>query len=860
MDENWQKIREVFDSAIRRQPEERLEYVAQACGENKMLLSEVESLLSSLESAESFMETPAVAKVAGVIEAETTRLERGQNLGHYEIIEKIGEGGMGEVYLAKDVNLNRKVALKLLAAHITEDKNHISRFQQEAFATSALNHPNIVTIYEIGKWQERDFIVTEFIEGMTLRDRLQKKKPSIGEALDIALQTASALAAAHSAGIVHRDIKPENIIIRKDGLVKVLDFGIAKYRPAEKEQKAFIKTEVGEILGTVTYMSPEQARGLEIDAQTDIWSLGVILYEILAGKLPFQGKTKSDRIAAILEHAPAPLKKTGGKTSPQLRQIIDRALAKDKKQRYANIAEMTEDLHLLRETTGDKMLSHLILPVRKSARTRRAYLLASVSLLVLITGTLGLWLYFSNARKAVVADRKSIAVLPLKPINATTRDELYEIGIADSLIQRLSSMRGFVIRPLSAIRKYADINQDPLTAGREQQVDYVLASNYQIANGKIRVTSQLLNVESGQIEETYKSEKDTSDVFVIQDAVAEEVGKFLQARFAVTQNIPAVTRGTFNEEAYRLYLQGMYLVDIHNLSSAQKAVEVLERAVELDPNYARAWAGKAYAHRAVANTTGRNVGVEEDYQKSMEAVKKALSLNENLAEAYSVLCENKMYSEYDFTGAESACRRAIELNPDSSLAHQVYMRFLISRGRFDEAASEIKTAIDLEPTSLFNQSLYGVNLYYARRYPEAVAQFKRVIATDENYRLPYYWLITTFVSQGNESEAFEIFKGEMAYNKEDEATVQAFQTAYQSSGWQGVVQEQAKRFEQSNERYFNGTVYNIQAGNKDKAFEYLEKSYQRREMWMAYLQVDPRLDTLRGDPRFEALVKRVESK
>lgn len=862
MDDRWQKVREVFDAAMRQKPEERPKFVFEVCGDDKTLLAEVESLLSSLDGAENFLETPVVSKVADIIQSEIPTLERGQILDHYEIIKQIGEGGMGEVFLAKDTNLNRNVALKLLASHITEDKNRVSRFRQEAFATSALNHPNIVTIYEIGKWNERDFIVTEFIAGMTLRERLRKKKLIAGETLDIVLQIASALAAAHGAGIVHRDIKPENIMIRADNLVKVLDFGIAKYRPTENGQKALIETEAGEIIGTAAYMSPEQARGLEVDSQTDIWSLGVILYEMLEGRLPFDGKTKSDRIVSILEREPAPLAKIGRKIPFALQQIVNRALAKDKKHRYGDIAEMAEDLHLLRETTGDKQPPAFILPARKSsAPPRRAYLLAAVSLFILLTGAIGFWFYFSNPLKTIAGERKSIAVLPVKPINQANRDELYEIGIADSLIQRLGLFKNFAVRPLNAIRKYADINQDPIAAGKEQQVDYVLASNYQIANGKIRVTSQLLNVGNGHIEETYKTEKDVSDVFAMQDTVANEVGNLLQSHFAVASGTPATTRGTNNEEAYRLYLQGMYLADRHNLRTAREAVEVLERAVEIAPDYAQAWAGKAYAHRAVANFIGRRDSNHEDYQKSMEAIKRALSLDGNLAEAYSTLCENKMYYEYDFAEAESACKRATELNPNSPLAHQVFSRYLISRGRFDEAITEIKTTIDLEPASLFNNSLYGINLYYARRYPEAVAQFKRVIAMDENFAHPYYWLYVTLAAQGNESEAFEIFiKWQVKSNIADEAVLQAYRAAYQTFGWQGVMQEQAKQYEQIGERYFEGVEFNAQAGNKDKAFEYLKKSYQQREMWIAYLKVDPRLDPLRSDPRFEELVRRVESK
>src|SRR5688572_1807970 len=347
----WKKAKEIFGEALGVAPQNRAGFLDKACGDDEPLRREVESLLSSHESAGSFMETPAVAKVAAVIEAETKHLERGLNFGHYEIIEQIGEGGMGEVYLAKDTRLNRQVALKLLAAHISEDENRASRFRQEAFATSALNHPNIVTIYEIGEWQGRDFIATEFVDGMTVRSLLGKKKTSVSEALDLTLQIAGALSAAHGAGIVHRDIKPENIMIRGDGLVKILDFGIAKYMPSENGRRALVETEVGEVIGTVAYMSPEQARGLEIDQRTDIWSLGVILYEMITGKLPFPGKTKSDRIAAILEHEPVPLTKIRRKVPPELERIMGRALAKNKKDRYANAADLAEDLRRLRETT-----------------------------------------------------------------------------------------------------------------------------------------------------------------------------------------------------------------------------------------------------------------------------------------------------------------------------------------------------------------------------------------------------------------------------------------------------------------------------------------------------------------------------
>ncbi len=454
---------------------------------------------------------------------------------------------------------------------------------------------------------------------------------------------------------------------------------------------------------------------------------------------------------------------------------------------------------------------------------------------------------------------KTIAVLPIKPINTTNRDELYEIGIAESLIYKLGSIKGFRVRPLSAIRKYAEIAQDPLAAGKEQQVDYVLAANYQLANGKIKITAQLYNVADGQIEETYTGEKDAGDVFAMQNAISGEVLNKLLAKFAVKSSGSTAKLGTTSEEAYRLYLQWKYLYDKRTLPDARKAIEVLNEAVRLDPNYAQAWAGLAHAHRYAGNW-GRAADIDEEYRKSIEAINKALALDANLSEAHSALCENKYFYEYDFEGAERECKRAVQLNSNSSMAHEIYSRHLYCRGRFDEAIVEIKTAIAIEPTSFFNQINYGAALSYARRYDEAVAQYKRVIETEKNPGSTAGWLSITLAFQGKEAEAFEWFIKSQISQKADEATLQAFQTAYQTSGWQGVLREQLKRFDEGNQPYYLAATLNAQIGNKDQAFEYLEKSFKRRELWMAYFQVDPRLDNLRGDPRFDELVRRVEVK
>ncbi len=905
--ERWRQVERLYHAALQRGAEGRAVFLAEACAGDDSLRREVESLLAYEDAAENFIESPALEVAAQMMaEGQVATVVAGQTINQYGVISPLGAGGMGEVFLAEDTRLGRRVALKFLPALLTQDEGHLLRFEQEARAVASLSHPNVCTIHEVVKTGEgRHCIVMEYVEGVTLRERMAEGQMEVGEALDAAVQVASALAAAHAAGVVHRDIKPENVMLRRDRIVKVLDFGLAKLAPqqlvvdAQSPIRSMAKTNPGVVMGTVGYMSPEQARGEEADARTDIWSLGVVLYEMLTGRAPFEGVTPSHVIVSILESEP-PALSLDAEVPAELERIVAKALCTSREERHQTAGELARDLENLKEELkvearlrrghqpsangkesaagGDwfrmgairepARTGHVI-PARSTSsveylvgRVKRHKTFAATALLVFLVGAIGLTYLAINWSKAnpSAAGKKSIAVLPLKPINAANRDELYELGIADSLIHRLGSTKGIIVRPLNATRKYADIEQDPLAAGREQQVDYVLVSNYQLADGKIRITAQLFNVAGGQIEETYKIEKGAGDLFGMQDAVANEFGNKLTARFATTASSPAAKRWTTNEEAYRLYLQAMYLYDKRDQASALRAIELLEQAVRLDPNYALAWAGKAHVHRSYARIGGRKTNHQEEYKKSIEAINKALTLDANLSEAHSALCENKFLTEYDFAGAESACRRALELNPNSSLAHQIYSRFLMGRGRSDEAIAEIKTAIDLEPTSLYNQRLLGNCLLNARRYEEAVVQFKRVIAMDEDFGTANPWLSSTLGLQGRDAEAFEWFMKGLVLQKSDEETVRAFQTAFQTSGWQGVLRERAERFEKGNELYVSGAAYNAQIGNKDKAFEYLEKSLQRREWGLHILPVDPHLDNLRDDPRFAELVRRVELK
>src|SRR5437867_350567 len=531
-------IEEIYRTALDQEPDQIRAFLDTACEGDEVLRRKVEALLASRERAGNFIETSAVGLATRIIENGQADLLVGRTIGHYKISKRIGTGGMGDVYLATDMTAGRKAALKLLPMRFTADAERLKRFQQKAHAVVGLNHPNILTVYEIGEDHSTHYIASELIEGETLRQRLMRVRMEVGEAVEVAIQVASALAAAHETGIVHRDIKPENIMRRPDGYVKVLDFGIAKLAESafaeatadRQRPMTLIGTNLGSILGTVRYMSPEQACGARVDRSTDIWSLGVVLYEMVTGQTPFTGDppsqgygaagTPTEVMSAILEREPPPLTRYIARAPAELQQIISKTLRKDREERYHSAHELLEALKdLRRKLEFEAELERSTAPPSwlHWARSRTALVLVFVVGFGILLAALSAVLLWPNVGKRAPSEgaKKSIAVLPIKPINAANRDEIYQIGIADSLILKLSSMKGFVVRPLSVMRKYADVGQEPLAAGREQKADYVLASNYQLGGGKIRITAQLLNVASGQIEETYKSEKDAEQLEIV---------------------------------------------------------------------------------------------------------------------------------------------------------------------------------------------------------------------------------------------------------------------------------------------------------------------------------------------------------
>ena len=464
--------------------------------------------------------------------------------------------------------------------------------------------------------------------------------------------------------------------------------------------------------------------------------------------------------------------------------------------------------------------------------------------------------YLSFVRAGEAGRPGSIVVLPFAPINTADRNVLFEIGIADSLINRLASAEGLTVRSLNSVRRYADAPTDPVSAGLEQKVDYVLAANYQVAGGKIKVTAQLYNVKSGKVEGTFNSEQDLTNVFAAQGAIAADFGNQLLARFGIKPGKALAKRGTDNAEAYRLYQQGMYLLDKRSPTNSKKGLDYLEQAVRLDPDYAQAWAAKAIGLRTgsfgLRNQT-------ELHSESIEAVNRALAIEPDLSDAYTALCLNRFQYDYDFAGAEAACKRAVELDPNSSMAHRVTASLLSFRARHDEAIAEYKVAMDLEPASYLNKQVFSTGLYLARRYEEASTQFQRLIDLDPTGYVPYNGMIRTLEAEGSEAEAFEWFIKLLTARNKDPEIIRLYTSVYHDSGWRGVLLERANDPDGglgNGNNFFIACLY-ARAGERDKAFEHLELSFQQREAALPQLQTQPQLDPIRDDPRFADLIGRI---
>jgi serine/threonine-protein kinase len=847
----------------------------------------VESLIAH-DQAESFMDDPAFEDAARLLMQDRTTSLRGQALGPYKILEQIGTGGMGEVHLALHATTNRKVALKLLPPYLIKDEQRAWRFQQEARAVLALNHPNIVTLYDIGQALGIYFIATEFIEGETLRERMARGPLEINEALDITIQVAGALAAAHKAGVVHRDIKPENIMLRPDGYVKVLDFGLAKlterYGPITASAIAKIDTEPGLVMGTARYMSPEQARGFPVDARTDIWSLGVVLYEMVAGRAPFEGATPTDVIISIVEKEPVPLARYAPETPARLELIVKNALAKDREQRFHVVTDLLIDLRTLKReleieavmdqataTGGDGQTT---VAEKRAAHTtsRGKYLVSEIkrhwsrSIIIAITLSLAVatLAYFYSGRSSR-APITSIAVLPFVNDSVDPTKEYLSDGITESLINNLSQLPTLRVIARSTAFTYKGRAVDPRQVGRELGVDVVLMGRITQREDALSIQADLVNVADGSQLWGEQYNRTLSDALAIQQEISREISGRLRLKITGDEQRRVTRHSTPDTEAYQFYLKGRYLWNKRTDEGARRAIEYFQLALEKDPGYALAYVGLADSYLLSELLPAR-----ERYPKAKAAAQKALEIDGTLGEAHASLAAIKNWYDFDWPGAEIEFRRAIELSSNYPTAHHWYGEFLANLGRFDESIAEYQRALDIDPLSLAISSDLGMVYYQARQYDRAVEHLKKVIEMDPNYVRSHFYLAYVYEEKGMFDEALtELEKANLLEGDSPSELAKgkaAIRNAFRLSGARGywrmrldIVKDEARR---GKRLYFAGNSTNMaqlhaRVGERDQAFEWFEKVYEDREPSLLWLKVAPDCDNLRSDPRFTDLLRRV---
>jgi serine/threonine protein kinase/tetratricopeptide (TPR) repeat protein len=904
--ERWQQIEQLFHSALGQDRGERAAFLAQACLGDGRLHEEVESLLASHDQATSFIEMPAGDAAAELLEERHTRWTPGTMVNRYKILGLLGKGGMGEVYLAEDTELHRRIALKVLPGGFTRDSDRVRRFVQEAHAASALNHPNIITIHEIGRLDDTHFIVTEFIEGQTLREQFRSGGILLTDALDVAIQVASALDAAHAAGIVHRDIKPENIMVRHDGYIKVLDFGLAKLAenpmPSQDLETARepVGTNPGIVMGTVNYMSPEQARGLDVDTRTDLWSLGVVLYEMVAGRVPFRGETSSHVVVSILESEPAP----DSELPPGLAQIVTRTLCKDKNKRYQTAGELTVDLKSLKQDLeADARFENPLHPHRKGGdcdtrsnghpaaettnrstedtsdatekqstssaeylisevkRHKLGAVLVAAALVIMVAGVV--YSFYSARRGESVAPSgaaiDSIAVLPFVNVSADPNTEYLSDGISDSIINSLARLPRLKVMSLNSVLRYKGKQIDPQAVGRELNVRAVLMSRLVQQGDNLAISTELVDVRDNRRLWGEQYNRKLSDIIVVQTEIARDISENLRLRLSSQDKKQLAKRYTENTEAYLLYQQGRDYLRRRTRAGTEKGIECLEEAIKKDPAYALARAWLAYAYSDVSSP----LPFKEVRQKVESLLLKALELDNDLAEAHAVLGGIRQ-DDGDWQAAERECKHAVDLDSSSVMAHVYYAGYLSRTGRHDEAIAETKLAAELDPLSVRLYADVGYQLYFARRYDQAIEQFKKTIDMDPNYAAARARLGVTYLQKGMYEEAIvELEKARALDSSPERPGRFAWPAyAYAVSGQRDRARRMlAELKEQARQRHIppiNFAIIYTGLGEKDQAFAWLEKVYEEgngREI--GEVRVNPMFDGLRSDPRYAELLRRV---
>jgi eukaryotic-like serine/threonine-protein kinase len=791
-----------------------------------------------------------------------------ETISYYRILNKLGEGGMGEVYLAEDTRLGRQVALKILPASFEYDPERRARFLREARAASALRSPNVAAIYDIGEHDGSQFIAMEYVEGELLADKIRRHSLPILEAVDIAFQIADALDEAHLLGIIHRDIKCSNLIVNKRGLVKVLDFGLAKLLTSQHQEDADgdrtlrfgQETTPGMILGTLCYMSPEQTRGVALDSRTDIFSLGVVLYEMVTGCKPFKGETTSDLIVSILEREPAPLAQGSGEIPAQLEWIIAKALQKKREQRYQSAKEIIVDLRNLKQALELEANLLRTTPLDRDSGSidNRTRLMDSADFKTSedsSTDSHSAPTPKRRSRKAI----NSIAILPLVNASSDPNMEYLSDGITEVLINSLSRLPKLRVMARSTTFRYKGRDIDPLQVGNDLGVRAVLTGRVRQINGNLIIGTELVDVSDGSQLWGEQYNRKMSDIFSLQEEISNEILDKLRLRLGGREKKLAVNCCTRSTEAYDLYLKGRFHFNLWDWDGFQRAIEFFDQAIAKDPHFALAYSGLSDTYGALWFLN--YMPEQEPLPKAKAAALRALELDETLAEAHLSLANMLLYYEWNWPAAEQEYRRAIELNPNSSHAHHMYAFYLLTLCKFDEALREARRAAELDPLSAKVNCAVSTTLYAAGKYQEAIEHLQKNIEFNPAFPMSHELLGNIYQWKGMGDKAVEEFLQFIPHWIGSQEIADALRAEASQTGVKGFWRKWLE-FAVDKSAIPTASPFYIAAacnylGETDRAFEWLEKAYEARVGFLVHLKNDPHFENIRSHERFQDLVRRI---
>jgi serine/threonine protein kinase/Tfp pilus assembly protein PilF len=774
----------------------------------------------------------------------------------------LGGGGMGVVYEAEDLTLGRHVALKFLPDHLAESPEALQRFEREARTASALNHPHICVIHEIGQQNGRTFIVMEMMKGQTLKHLINGKPMEIDQILELGVQITDALDVAHLERIIHRDIKPANIFVTERQEAKLLDFGIAKQtsRTAQQMMDADELTEnvdqsltgIGVTLGTIAYMSPEQVRGDRLDGRTDLFSLGVVLYEMATGNAPFQASTSGKLLEAVLTHNPVSSAQLNPKLPLELGRIIQKALEKDRNLRYQTAADMLTDLKRLKRDLVSGQISNVTETKTKDGRRWTWWAGASVLILAILAG----WWVLRDEKKTdstlhSIQDTPSIAVLPFVNMSPDKNQEYFSDGMAEELLNDLAHIRGLRVVARTSSFQFKGKNEDLRTIGKKLNVRTILEGSVRKEGNRVRVTAQLVNAEDGFHLWSQTYDRELNDILTVQAEISHAVADALKVTLLGENNIPPSR--SKNVDAYNAYLQGRYFSERRTKEDLEKAIAYYEQAISLDPTYALAWTGLSHV-----NTTLVGAGyttVEEGFKKSRDSVTKAIQMEGNLAEAHAELAFIQTYHDWDWITAQKSYQRALELEPGNASVVRGSAMLAACLGRFDEAISLDRRAVLLDPLSIPAHFYLGFHLYYDNQMAQAIEAVRKALELNSEFPRAHMLLGRISLAQAYLPQAITEMERETDPTWRQHGLALAYYANDQKTEANAIFQKFVKE-NQADWAFQIAQVFAFR-NEKDQAFEWLERAYAQRDGGLAQMKGDPLLKNLQSDPRYSTFLKKL---